>query len=113
MTCKLEGLTPGVCAMAALARPGADKERQPDMDYQRPERLERALFAEVEAALAGTHGGFTGEHLAEMEKKMKGFFAALPKNEHGRLSHITVRYAVHQFFVREHAWYIRSLNPVG
>jgi len=121
MTCSLEGLTPGVCAMAALARPppaatataDGGAAAAPDLDFLRPERLERALFAELEAAMAGTHGGFTAAHVRDLEEELSGFFAALPKNENGRLAHATVRYAVHQQFLRQHAWYIRSLNPVG
>mmetsp|Transcript_47254 Transcript_47254/g.109335 ORF Transcript_47254/g.109335 Transcript_47254/m.109335 type:complete len:672 (+) Transcript_47254:57-2072(+) len=111
-TCSLEGLTPGVCAMKALAQP-ARADAATDLDFRRPERLEHALFAELEAALAGTHRGFTDSHLEELRREMASFFAALPKNEDGRLAHPTVRYALHQHFLREHAWYIRSLNPVG
>jgi len=111
--CSLEGLTPGVCAMAALARPAAGIDGQSDLDYANADRLERALFQEIEAALAGTHGGFSAAHLADVQEELSGFFAALPKNEAGRLDHATVRYALHQHFLRRHAWYMRSLNPVG
>mmetsp|Transcript_125580 Transcript_125580/g.390965 ORF Transcript_125580/g.390965 Transcript_125580/m.390965 type:complete len:670 (-) Transcript_125580:52-2061(-) len=111
--CSLEGLTPGVCAMAALARAPPAAEGGAELDYVDPSRLERALFKEIEAALAGTHGGFSAAHLSQVEQDLSGFFGALPKNEGGRLDHATVRYAIHQRFLRGHAWYIRSLNPVG
>mmetsp|Transcript_147283 Transcript_147283/g.410276 ORF Transcript_147283/g.410276 Transcript_147283/m.410276 type:complete len:702 (+) Transcript_147283:101-2206(+) len=117
-TCSLEGLSPGVCAIAALAQPAAaavanEAAAGSSLDFLSPGRLEQALFKELEAAMAGTHGGFTGAHLQELESELSGLFAALPKNEHGRLDHATARYALHQHFLRQHAWYIRSLNPVG
>mmetsp|Transcript_46711 Transcript_46711/g.135173 ORF Transcript_46711/g.135173 Transcript_46711/m.135173 type:complete len:684 (-) Transcript_46711:115-2166(-) len=113
MTCSLEGLTPGVCAMKTLARVEVSPNRSSDLDFVNPERLERALFQEIEAALAGTHNGFSADHLQLVEEELGAIFAALPKNEAGLLDHNTVRYAVHQRFLRKHAWYIRNLNPVG
>jgi len=113
MTCSLEGLTPGVCAMKTLARVEVSPNRSSDLDFVNPERLERALFQEIEAALAGTHNGFSADHLQLVEEELGAIFAALPKNEAGLLDHNTVRYAVHQRFLRKHAWYIRSLNPMG
>jgi len=114
-TCSMEGLTPGVCAIAALARPprATSTSGEADLDYANVDRLEKALFQELDAALAGTHTGFSAAHLAEIEKDLSGFFAALPKNEAGNLDHPTTRFALHQRFLRKHAWYVRSLNPVG
>jgi len=113
MMCSAEGLTPGVCAMKALARAEGAPAGGPELDFLDTERLERALFEELEAALAGTHGGVSPARLLEVQEELAGFFAALPKNERGLLDHATVRYAVHQRFVRKRAWYIRNLNPVG
>mmetsp|Transcript_56629 Transcript_56629/g.165623 ORF Transcript_56629/g.165623 Transcript_56629/m.165623 type:complete len:663 (+) Transcript_56629:91-2079(+) len=113
MTCSLQGLTPGVCAMAALARSAAPAAGASDFDFLHPQRLERALFSEIEAALAGTHAGFSAADFADLERELAGLFAALPKNEAGLLGHAAVRYALHQRFLRRHGWYMRSLNPAG
>jgi len=113
MMCSAEGLTPGVCAMKALARTEGAPAGSSELDYLDTERLETALFQELEAALAGTHDGFSPDHLLDVEDQLSGLYAALPKNAQGLLDHATVRYAVHQLFVRKHAWYIRNLNPVG
>lgn len=111
-TCSLQGLTPGICAMAALAQEAPTGE-QGKLDFYRPERLERALFKEIESALAGTHKGFTAANITKLESELKGMFNAMPKNEAGLLSTATARYALHQRFLRRSAWYIRSLNPAG
>jgi len=114
--CSAEGLTPGVCAITALARPvvaATSADNATERAAADAERLERALFKEIEAALAGTHGGISTARLAELKEGLRGFFESLPKSKAGRLDHPTVRYALHQHFVRGHAWYVRSLNPVG
>uniref|UniRef100_A0A7S1W074 Uncharacterized protein n=2 Tax=Alexandrium catenella TaxID=2925 RepID=A0A7S1W074_ALECA len=112
-TCSLQGLTPGVCAMAALARAGPKGGQTSSLDFFRPERLEKALFSEIESVLAGTHAGITADSVAELERDLAGPFASLPKNSAGLLEPAAVRYLVHQRFLRRHAWYIRSLNPAG
>jgi hypothetical protein len=40
-------------------------------------------------------------------------YKSLPKNEHGKLGHTTVRYALHRIFVQRHGWYIKGLEPAG
>jgi len=117
--CSAEGLTPGVCVIASLARPppltkaSRESDFNEQLNHLNPERLEGALLEEIGTALAGTHGGFSMTHIKEVEESLRNFFASLPKNGAGRLDHTTVRYALHQQFVRRHSWYIRSLNPVG
>jgi len=49
----------------------------------------------------------------EIEQKLRVVYSALPKNEHGRLNHQAVRYVLHRFFVQQHGWYIRGLEPNG
>jgi len=44
---------------------------------------------------------------------MRPMYAALPKNEHGRLDPVTTRYALHRHFVSKHGWYIKGLEPLG
>lgn len=114
--------TAGVCALADLAREadranakedGKGERRPGEMDFARPEHLEKALFGELEAALAGTHKGLSKKRMEDLRRDLAGLYAALPKNEHGRLAPAAVRYAVHQHFVRTRNWYLRSLNPIG
>merc|ERR1719230_1268960 len=40
-------------------------------------------------------------------------YAALPKNEHNKLGHTTVRYALHRLFIQRHGWSIKGLEPAG
>jgi hypothetical protein len=115
-----DGLSPGVCALAALAAgpstigsPAAEP-LDADLNFLRPERLERALFAEVEAVLAGSHAGVAKGRVAEIQRQMGPIFASLPKNATtGGLQHAAARYALFQRFARRRGWYVRSLNPVG
>jgi len=113
-TCSAQGLTPGVCAMAALARAGPEGEQKAEgLDFLSPDRLERALFSEIESALAGTHAGVTAEQLAQLEQDLAGHFASMPKNSAGLLGPSATRYLMHERFLRRHGWYVRSLNPAG
>lgn len=113
-TCAADGLSPGVCAMAALAKPQTVKvDGSTDMDFLRPEQLERAVFVEVQAALEGKHAGFSQDRVAEIERDLKPMFSSLPKNGRGRLDHASTRYALHRRFSRLHGWHVHSLNPAG
>merc|ERR1719230_970701 len=40
-------------------------------------------------------------------------YAALPKNEHNKLGHTTVRYALHRLFMQRHGWSVKGLEPAG
>jgi hypothetical protein len=71
--------------------------------------VQTSLLAEVEGGL----GTSTGSKVDEFEVLLKPVFNALPKNEHGRLSHTTVRYALHRFFVHRHGWFIQGLDKAG
>jgi len=58
-------------------------------------------------------GNMSLERIQHLERKLQVVYTAVPKNEHGRLSHQVVRYVLHRFFVQQHGWYIRGLEPNG
>eukprot|EP00928_Gymnodinium_smaydae_P008960 TRINITY_DN13308_c0_g1_i1.p1 TRINITY_DN13308_c0_g1~~TRINITY_DN13308_c0_g1_i1.p1 ORF type:complete len:573 (-),score=108.66 TRINITY_DN13308_c0_g1_i1:56-1774(-) len=99
------------CALAALARPApiADSNTQgSDIDFLNAEKLQRALAAEINNSLADNRAGFAAGRTKQLEAQMAGLFAALPKNSRGGLGHAATNYAVHQWFVRQHQWYLRN-----
>lgn len=53
------------------------------------------------------------ERLQHLKEVLRPTFAALPKNDQGHLEHQTVRYVLHRFFVQEHGWYVKGLEPDG
>ncbi|CAE7246508.1 licD [Symbiodinium microadriaticum] len=116
-SCSAEGITPGVCALASLARSAPTLlAKQADCDKQESrDRLERALIAEIESALAGSHAGINTTQLQRLEKELKPIYATLQQAEGSRegLGYSAARYLLHQHFLRQHAWYVRGLNPAG
>jgi len=117
-SCSADGISPGVCALASLARPTlVVKGAAADCDKQESaNRLERALIAEIESALAGSHAGFDGARLEALEQELEPLFATLP-HEMGTsdagLGLASARYLLHQHFLRQKHWYVRGLNPAG
>merc|ERR1740121_2093521 len=74
--------------------------------------LERALLSEIEDLLGSEHRKATERRLLRIEAALRTTFTALPKNEHGRLDHSAVRYAMHRLFVQRHGWVIQGLDPM-
>lgn len=70
------------------------------------EDISTSLLSEVENTL-GT--GATNK-LSQMEELLRPIVVALPKNEHGNLGHMAVRYALHRLFVQRHGWVIKGLG---
>jgi len=72
--------------------------------------VKTSLLAEIEGTLgsASPRG-----RMARIEAALNSMYAALPKNEHGKLGHTTVRYALHRLFVQQHGWYVKGLEPAG
>jgi hypothetical protein len=86
------------------ANPVANEERISE------EEIKTSLLEEVE----GTFGeGSASSRVKQMEAALTPMYAALPKNEHGHLSHATVRYALHRLFVQRHGWFIKGLHGAG
>lgn len=69
--------------------------------------LRSTLLEEIETSLGA---GSAGNRLLLLEANLLPVFNALPKNEHGRLGHATVRYALHRLFVMRHGWSIKGLR---
>lgn len=134
-SCSSEGLTPGVCALAFLARPAASSAPSPRSHLQEQEstdkvgvlmmharardKLEQALVAEIDSALAGSHAAFNMTQLRRLEQELQPVFATLPHKQplpdgsEAGLDYAAARYLLHQHFVRHHSWYVRGLNPAG
>jgi len=124
-SCSSNGVTPGVCALASLARAPSpspaslfSSERTDWGTQQGADRLERALIAEIESGLAGNHTGFGPARLQRLERELQPLFASLPRepsvgSSEGGLGFAAARYLLHQHFVRQHSRYVRGLNPAG
>lgn len=72
---------------------------------------------EVEASLQSTlddlirgGAGSSALHLGAIEASLWSSFQALPKNEMGRIAPPSVRYAVRNYFVKEHGWLLQGLE---
>jgi len=117
-TCSAEGITPGICALASLAKLAVDPTSQGEADCDEKEsreRLERALIAEIESAITGNHSGIDPARLKELEDELRPTYATLP-HEQGASSGLGLakaRYLLHQHFLRQHSWYVRGLDPAG
>jgi len=74
---------------------------------------EHALLSELETALGSGHRHATEKRLKQIEKIMSPMFAAMTKNEHGKLGSAAVGYMLHRVFVQRHGWFIKALEPAG
>jgi len=72
--------------------------------------IRSTLLEEIENSLGR---GSATNRLALLEATLMPLFNALPKNEHRRLEHSTVRYALHRLFVMRHGWNIKGLRSDG
>jgi len=80
------------------------------LDTVSEEELKSTLLEEIESSYGSVsqRGRFS-----RLEAALAPMWKSLPKNEHGRLGHTTVRYALHRIFVQRHGWYIKGLEPAG
>lgn len=69
------------------------------------EEIQTSLLSEVEGAF-----GSATTRMQEIQSQLAPMYTALPKNEHGKLSHSTVRYALHRIFVQRHGWFVKGLH---
>jgi len=74
--------------------------------------LRESLHALLEAAHAGSTSP-VALRIAKIEAAIAKTFQSLPKNDIGRLAPTPVRYLVHNYFAKEHAWQIQGLEPQG
>merc|ERR1719420_1298969 len=49
--------------------------------------------------------------LVDIGRSLINTFESLPKNEQGHLEGPAIRYLVHSYFLKEHGWLIRGLEP--
>ena len=66
-----------------------------------------------DAMEAVLRGDSASKRVANIEARVWQTFQALPKNEVGRLAPRGVRYLVHSYFMKEHGWLIKGLDPHG
>jgi hypothetical protein len=75
--------------------------------------FEMTLLNEIEEALGNDHRRGTEGRLSRIEDALRATFAALPKNEHGKLNSASARYALHRLFVERHGWFVRGIEAGG
>jgi len=71
------------------------------------EDVEHILESELASLAANMKG------LESIEKELLHMYAALPKNEHGRLEPTTARYALDRYFTQKHSWRIIGLTAAS
>merc|ERR1740121_3584687 len=99
---------PAAIVLACLMTLGSGKTFRGASDFLKRTSAERSLRMELAAKSGAAH-----ERVEEFKQALAGTFAALPKGEHGKLDHQTVRYILHRLFVQRHGWYIKGLEPGG
>jgi len=65
--------------------------------------IERALLSELS-------GKGHAAQLQMIEKELGPMYTSLPKNAHGRLDPVPVRYAMHRYFMQKHGWFVNGLG---
>jgi len=80
------------------------------LDTIAEDELKSTLLEEIE----NSYGSISQRgRFGRLEAALAPMFKSLPKNEHGKLGHTTVRYALHRIFVQRHGWFIKGLEPAG
>jgi len=72
--------------------------------------IKTSLLSEIENSLGSS---IASKRITDIKAILGPMFSALPKNEHGNLDHVTVRYALHRVFIQRHGWSIQGLDPAG
>merc|ERR1719171_691978 len=73
--------------------------------------FEHALLSELESSLGNEHRTFTEKRLNAIKTAVQPIFAALPKNENGKLGSAATSYALYRVFLARHAWFVNGLEP--
>jgi len=95
-------MSEGTAFLKAVPKHSADRVSAED--------VQTSLLAEIEGSL-GT--SIASKRVVEMKALLSPIFKSVPKNQHGNLDHVTVRYALHRVFVQRHGWSIKGLDPTG
>jgi len=95
-------MTEGTAFLKAVPKQSADRVSAED--------IQTSLLEEIEGSL-GT--GIASKRITDMKAVLSPMFMSLPKNQHGNLEHVTVRYVLHRVFVQRHGWSIKGLDSAG
>jgi len=95
-------MTEGTAFLKAVPKQSADRVSAED--------IQTSLLEEIEGSL-GT--GIASKRITDMKAILSPIFKSLPKNMHGNLEHVTVRYVLHRVFVQRHGWSIKGLDAAG
>jgi len=63
------------------------------------------------ALLASNTSHESYDKLQQHRNLMQSTYSALPKHSNGNLGHQSIRYLLHRFFIEQHGWYIKGLEP--
>eukprot|EP00746_Dinoflagellata_sp_MGD_P150112 gnl/MRDRNA2_/MRDRNA2_82043_c0_seq1.p1 gnl/MRDRNA2_/MRDRNA2_82043_c0~~gnl/MRDRNA2_/MRDRNA2_82043_c0_seq1.p1 ORF type:complete len:609 (+),score=122.05 gnl/MRDRNA2_/MRDRNA2_82043_c0_seq1:105-1829(+) len=74
------------------------------------EEVKEDLMVAIHQSLAKASDKGKGS-LVDIGRSLINTFESLPKNEAGHLEGPAIRYLVHSYFVKEHGWLIRGLEP--
>jgi len=78
------------------------------------DNVRATLLSEIDNSLPRTHGSrLASTRFSQIQKGLGPIYAALQKNEHGKVEHVVARYALHRFFVKHHGWVVKGLEPAG
>eukprot|EP00421_Protoceratium_reticulatum_P010516 CAMPEP_0168399354 /NCGR_PEP_ID=MMETSP0228-20121227/22044_1 /TAXON_ID=133427 /ORGANISM="Protoceratium reticulatum, Strain CCCM 535 (=CCMP 1889)" /LENGTH=435 /DNA_ID=CAMNT_0008412871 /DNA_START=61 /DNA_END=1365 /DNA_ORIENTATION=- len=101
-------LTGGARAAVALA---TVVQLAPAVPVRLPALVSKGTATEV--FLSELANSSNDARFAHFEEACASTFAALPKNSDGSIGHAAARYLLHRFFVQEHGWFVRGLEPTG
>lgn len=71
--------------------------------------MEMSILEEIEGVISEGRG-MDDARLTQLQELLRTTFLSMPKNEHGNLGHVAVRYVLHSYFVQRHAWSVRGLG---
>jgi len=77
------------------------------------DQVDKHFLLEVEAGLGSQLVDRSGDRMEDIMKALRPMFESLDKNEHGKLGHTAVRYALHRLFAARHGWSMKGLDPAG
>lgn len=79
-------------------------------DWANPGTVRTCLNAQIAASRATSPAG---ERLQALEKELAPLYAILPKNGQGFLDDSVARYGLHRYFIKQHRWSVKGLEPAG
>lgn len=85
-----------------------------DAGQAAPADAEAALLAELTpGSLVGRRGGKEAalQRFSALESSLRRTYNSLPKSAEGNLEKDSVRYALHRYFLHNHGWYVKGLEP--